>query len=103
MDLYAYLGSTGGESGGGNSGLLFAVKNTFKIGDNVDLINNDSNTKLGKKFYIRDVAKCTPELLQAMLKKHGYNKMAITHKDRFQGGGGKALNVSYSVKGVDNA
>lgn len=100
--LYAYLGCTD-PNGSGNSGLLLSTKNTFKTGDVVDLINNDSDNRLGKTFHILDSAKCTPESLQAMLQKHGYNKMALTMRDRFSGKGSKALDVSYSVKGVDNA
>jgi hypothetical protein len=77
--------------------LMLAAENTFKIGSNCNLCDNDSQRMLQKDVTVVDVAPCTQEQLLAMLKKNGYDYYPIK-AFRSRPKGNKKLKTSYSVK-----
>ena len=86
--------------------LLFGAKESFKIGDEVDLISNDSNRRLGKTGAIKDIATCTKEELLPMLLKHGFDYYPSRPFQKKKGSssfrGPAKLTTSFSVKGITN-
>lgn len=88
---YAFL-TTGGY-------LLFGVENSLQIGDNVDLIGNDSNRRLSKKHQIVAISKATQEDLLKMLKENDYDYYPIK-AFRKRASSNRKLSTSYSIKGI---
>jgi len=100
--LHAYLLDAGSRC------LLFATPNSFNIGDEVDLVGNDSNRRLGKTGSIKDMAPCNKEELLPMLLKHGYDYSPSRPFQKKKGTicpfrGPAKLTTSFSVKGILNA
>jgi hypothetical protein len=89
--MYAFL--TSGDY------LLLGAKDSFEIGDEVELIGNDSNRRLGKKHKIVDASEATKEVLLKMLKSHNFDYSPI-RAFRARPAGNKKLQTSYSVKGI---
>lgn len=81
--------------------LLFGTPTSLDIGDDVELISNDTNRRLGKTDIVKDSAPCVKEELLAMLLKHGfdYYPARAFQKKRFN----NKLRTSYSIKGVTQA
>ncbi len=78
--------------------LLLAEKDTFSVGDDFKLFDNDSSRSLGKSGKIIDSSPCEKEALIEMLYKNGYDykpSRAWTKKEMK-----KKLDTSYSVKGI---
>ena len=89
--LYAFLTS-------GNY-LLLATKDSFKVGDEVELIGNDSGRRLSKKHKIVDVSKCIKDELLKMLKSNGFDYSPL-RAFKARPAGNKKLQTSFSVKGI---
>ena len=89
--MYAFLTSGGY--------LLLAAKDSFKIGDEVELIGNDTNRRLGKSHKIVDASETDKDILLKMLKSNGFDYYPLrAFKSRPPGN--KKLQTSYSVKGT---
>lgn len=89
--LHAFLTSTGS--------LLFGVKETFNLNDEVLLIGNDSLRKLNTCTII-DSSSCIKEELLVMLRKHNYDYYPI-RAFASRAKNNRKLRISYSVKGTD--
>jgi hypothetical protein len=83
-----------------NGFLLIASEGTFKIGDECELKDNDSQRKLKSGVKIVDSSSCDKETLLAMLKKNNYDYYPIK-AFRSRAKGNRKLSTSYSVKGVE--
>lgn len=91
--LHAFLTSDGF--------LLFGTKDTFEIGDTVQMFNNDSGRKQKGPVKIVATSSCEKEELLKMLKSNNYDYYPIrSFKARPQGN--RKLGTSYSVKGTAN-
>ena len=89
--LYAFLTS-------GNY-LLLATKDSFKVGDEVELIGNDSGRRLSKKHKIVDISECIKDELLKMLKSNGFDYSPL-RAFKARPAGNKKLQTSFSVKGI---
>jgi len=90
--LYAFL--TSGRY------LLFGREDSLQIGDNVDLIGNDSNRRLGKQHQIVAISKATQEDLLKMLKENNFDYYPIK-AFRKRDSRNMKLSTSYSIKGIE--
>lgn len=90
--MYAYLTS--------GSYLLLATKDSFAKGDEVELIGNDTNRRLGKKHTIIDMSEATKDDLLKMLKSHDYDYYPL-RAFKARPANNRKLITSYSVKGIE--
>jgi hypothetical protein len=90
--MYAFLTS--------GSYLLLATKDSFKKGDEVELIGNDTNRRLGKKHTIVDMSEATKDDLLKMLKSHDYDYYPL-RAFKARPANNRKLITSYSVKGIE--
>lgn len=79
--------------------LLLAAPETFKVGDEVELIGNDTNRRLGKSHKIVDVSETDKDILLKMLKSNGFDYYPL-RAFKSRPAGNKKLQTSYSVKGT---
>ena len=72
---------------------------SVKVGDEVELIGNDTNRRLGKSHKIVDVSETDKDILLKMLKSNGFDYYPL-RAFKSRPAGNKKLQTSYSVKGT---